>query len=79
MINLIAGLKDRCERYRELEMIRKQIASAQVAYNREKKERYLADIEKGRYALEMVLDVLVDIRVITEAEKKPVGDYYGCQ
>lgn len=78
MIDLITGLRERCDKHRQLETIRKRIASAKVAYTREKKDKCLLDIEKDRYALEYVLSMLVDMGGITEAERDVVERYYGC-
>ncbi len=78
MIELIAGLKERCDRYATLKHLQEVIKTSQERWNETHRDIYIAEITKNRYALGMVLDVLAEIGVISEAEKALCERHYGC-
>jgi len=77
-MDLVAGLKDRCNKYHTLEWLRKRITAMQDMYKDTGREALQTDIKESRFALAVALDMLIEIGVITKAEREVVMNYYGC-
>jgi hypothetical protein len=78
MLELIAGLNERCNKYKCLETIRTTILQAKSQYRETKKQNYLEDIKMTRYALDYVVVLLGELGVFSTAEEQVVRRYYGC-
>ena len=77
-MDLVAGLKDRCNKYHTLTWLKNRITAMQDMYKDTGREALQTDIKESRFALAVALDMLIEIGVITKAEREVVMNYYGC-
>lgn len=77
-MDLVAGLRDRCNKYHTLVWLRKRITAMQDMYKDTGRDALQNEIKQSRFALAVALDMLIEIGVITKAERDVVQDYYGC-